>query len=142
MSRVFRVDVEKRLHLFLECQEVLKPMVELRDESGVLVAEFWDCLRLDPKPVNDLRMRYSQMSAKTGLKDLIIDMNGIDFAGSAALSGFLSLSRAIKQMGGRMIFCNVDRNVLEVFQVSKLESMFLFSQDINSARQELGLEVA
>jgi anti-anti-sigma factor len=121
---------------------VLKPMVELRDESGVLVAEFWDCLRLDPKPVNDLRMRYSQMTAKTGLKDLIIDMNGIDFAGSAALSGFLSLSRAIKQMGGRMIFCNVDRNVLEVFQVSKLESMFLFSQDINSARQELGLEVA
>ena len=87
-------------------------------------------------------MRYSQMTAKTGLKDLIIDMNGIDFAGSAALSGFLSLSRAIKQMGGRMIFCNVDRNVLEVFQVSKLESMFLFSQDINSARQELGLEVA
>ncbi|MFM1803009.1 MAG: hypothetical protein RJA81_2361 [Planctomycetota bacterium] len=121
---------------------MLKPSVELREESGVLVAEFWDCLRLDPKPVNDLRMRYSQMSAKTGLKDLIIDMNGIDFAGSAALSGFLALGRAMKQMGGRLVFCSVDRNVFEVFQVSKLDSMFLFAEDKDSARQELGLEVA
>ena len=120
---------------------MLKPTVELREDAGVLVAEFWDCLRLDPKPVNDLRLRYSMMSARTGLKDLIIDMNGVDFAGSAALSGFLSLSRAIKPMGGRIVFCNVERNVQEVFQVSKLEQMFHFAGDISSARLELGLEV-
>ena len=96
---------------------MLKPSVELRSENGVLVAEFWDCLRLDPKPVNELLMRFSQMSAKTGIKDLIIDLNGVEFAGSSALSGFLSLSRAIKQMTGRMIFCNVDPNVSEIFHL-------------------------
>jgi len=126
----------------LEQAAVLKPSVELREESGVLVAEFWDCLRLDPKPVADLRVQFSQFSAKTGLKDLIIDLSGIDFAGSAALSGFLSLSRAIKQMGGRMMFCNVDRNVAEIFQVSKLGPMFQFSEDKASARADLGLEAA
>lgn len=126
----------------LENVAVLKPSVELREEPGVLVAEFWDCLRLDPKPVADLRVRYSQLSAKTGLKDLIIDLSGIDFAGSAALSGFLSLGRAIKQMGGRMVFCNVDLNVAEIFQVSKLGGMFQFSEDKASARADLGLEAA
>src|SRR5687768_8525955 len=30
---------------------MLKPTVEVRIEGGVLVAEFWDCLRLDPTPV-------------------------------------------------------------------------------------------
>ncbi|MBI1324461.1 STAS domain-containing protein [bacterium] len=121
---------------------VLKPSVELREESGVLVAEFWDCLRLDPKPVGDLRVQYSQMSAKTGIKNLIVDLSGIDFAGSAALSGFLALGRAIKQMGGRMVFCNVDRNVAEIFHVSKLGGMFQFSEDKDSARADLGLEAA
>ncbi len=117
---------------------MLKPTVELREDAGVLIAEFWDCLRLDPKPVNDLRLKYSMMSAKTGLKDLIIDMNGVDFAGSASLSGFLTLSRAIKPMGGRIVFCNVERNVAEVFQVSKLDGLFHFAEDITAARQELG----
>ena len=121
---------------------VLKPSVELREESGVLVAEFWDCLRLDPKPVGDLRVKYTQLSSKTGLKDLIIDLNGVDFAGSASLSGFIALSRAVKPGGGRLIFCNVERNVLEVFQVSKLEAMFQFSQDKESARKDLGLAAA
>ena len=34
---------------------MLKPTVEVRNEGGVLVAEFWDCLRLDPAPVRDIR---------------------------------------------------------------------------------------
>lgn len=126
----------------MEIFAVLKPSVELREESGVLVAEFWDCLRLDPKPVGDLRVQYSQMSAKTGIKNLIVDLSGIDFAGSAALSGFLALGRAIKQMGGRMVFCNVDRNVAEIFQVSKLGGMFQFSEDKSTARADLGIEAA
>jgi len=121
---------------------VLKPSVELREEPGVLVAEFWDCLRMDPKPVVDLRIQYSQVSASSGLKNLIIDLNGVEFSGSASLSGFLALSRTVKQNGGRMVFCNVDINVKEVFQVSKLDAMFVFSEDKDSARKILGLEAA
>ena len=121
---------------------MLKPSVELREEPGVLVAEFWDCLRMDPKPVVDLRLQYIQLSAKTGLKDLIVDMNGVEFSGSASLSGFLALSRNVKQAGGRMIFCNVDINVREVFQVSKLEAMFTFTENKTTARNYLGLDAA
>ncbi len=121
---------------------MLKPSVELREEPGVLVAEFWDCLRMDPKPVVDLRIQYSQVSASSGLKNLIIDLNGVEFSGSASLSGFLALSRTVKQTGGRMVFCNVDINVKEVFQVSKLDAMFVFSEDKDSARKILGLEAA
>ncbi|RLS24739.1 MAG: anti-sigma factor antagonist [Planctomycetota bacterium] len=125
-----------------ETEDVLKPSVELREEPGVLVAEFWDCLRMDPKPVVDLRIQYSQVSASSGLKNLIIDLNGVEFSGSASLSGFLALSRIVKQTGGRMVFCNVDINVKEVFQVSKLDAMFVFSEDKDSARKILGLEAA
>jgi anti-anti-sigma factor len=125
-----------------EIKDVLKPSVELREEPGVLVAEFWDCLRMDPKPVVDLRIQYSQVSASSGLKNLIIDLNGVEFSGSASLSGFLALSRIVKQTGGRMVFCNVDINVKEVFQVSKLDAMFVFSEDKDSARKILGLEAA
>jgi anti-anti-sigma factor len=108
---------------------MLKPMVEVKNEGGVLVAEFWDCLRLDPNPVRDLRQHYEAHVRSKGKPDLVVDMNGVVFAGSAALGGFLALNRLARQQGGRVVFCNVDENVHEVFRISKLTPMFLFVED-------------
>jgi len=108
---------------------MLKPMVEVRDDGGVLVAEFWDCLRLDPAPVRDLRQHF-EAHVRAGRKpDLVVDMNGVGFAGSASLGGFLALLRQARHHGGRMVFCSVDQNVHEVFRISKLAPMFTFVAD-------------
>jgi anti-anti-sigma factor len=108
---------------------MLKPMVEVKDEGGILVAEFWDCLRLDPNPVRDLRQHYETHVRSKGKPDLVVDLNGVVFAGSAALGGFLALNRLARQHGGRVVFCNVDENVHEVFRISKLTPMFVFVED-------------
>ena len=108
---------------------MLKPMVEVRNENGTLVAEFWDCLRLDPAPVRDLRAHLEAHLKAHGHPDLVVDLNGVTFAGSAALGGFIVLHRLTSPKGGRVVFCNVDENVLEVFRVSKLLPLFLFARD-------------
>ena len=108
---------------------MLKPTVEVRNEGGVLVAEFWDCLRLDPNPVRDLRQHYETHVRSKGKPDLVVDLNGVMFAGSAALGGFLALNRVARQQGGRLVFCKVDENVHEVFRISKLTPMFIFVED-------------
>jgi anti-anti-sigma factor len=108
---------------------MLKPTVEVRNEGGVLVAEFWDCLRLDPAPVRDLRQHYENHIRSRGKPDLVVDLNGVMFAGSAALGGFLALQRLARQHGGRVVFCEVDENVHEVFRISKLTPLFAFVDD-------------
>ncbi len=117
---------------------MLKPTVEVRNEGGVLVAEFWDCLRLDPNPVRDLRQHYEAHLRTKGKPDLVVDMNGVVFAGSAALGGFLALQRLARQHDGRVIFCNVDENVFEVFRISKLSPMFTFAEDRAAALAVVG----
>ena len=108
---------------------MLKPMVEVRNEEGALVAEFWDCLRLDPAPVRDLRQHFEAHIRAGHKPDLVVDLNGVSYAGSAALGGFIVLHRISSQNGGRVVFCNVDDNVLEVFRVSKLLPLFAFRKD-------------
>jgi anti-anti-sigma factor len=93
------------------------------------VAEFWDCLRLDPNPVRDLRQHYEAHIRAKGKADLVVDLNGVVFAGSAALGGFLGLNRLARQQGGRVVFCNVEEDVHEVFRISKLTPMFIFVED-------------
>jgi anti-anti-sigma factor len=114
---------------------MLKPKVEVRLEDGILVAEFWDCLRLDPAPVMDLRNKYEAHLRTRGRPELVIDLNGVSYAGSASLGHFVSLNRVARGQGGRLIFCNVDESVLEVFRISKLAPLFFFAPDKPAALQ-------
>lgn len=108
---------------------MLKPSVEVSEEDGVLRAEFWDCLRLDPAPVQELRKAFEAHRRRGGGPNLVVDLLGVGFAGSSALGGFL----ALRKLGARVIFCNVEPTVLEVFRVSKLMPLFSFEPDRDAA---------
>jgi anti-anti-sigma factor len=108
---------------------MLKPTVQVHNVDGILVAEFWDCYRLDPNPVKELRSRYETHLREQGRPVVVIDLLGVGFAGSAALGNFVALHRLARQNGGQLIFCNVDPTVFEVFRVSKLDPLFSFTAD-------------
>jgi anti-anti-sigma factor len=108
---------------------MLKPSVQIHNQDGILVAEFWDCWRLDPAPVQELRSRYEAHIRDKGRPEVVIDLSGVGFAGSAALGNFVALHRSARQNGGRLIFCNVEPTVQEVFRASKLEPLFEFVTD-------------
>ena len=113
---------------------MLKPSIETHNVDGILVAEFWESLRLDPAPVQDLRGHYEAHLKNHGTADVVIDLSGVGFAGSAALGNFVALQRLVRAKGGRIVFCNVDPTVSEVFRASKLDSLFEFAADRADAR--------
>jgi anti-anti-sigma factor len=108
---------------------MLKPALETHNVDGILVAEFWDCLRLDPVPVQDLRAAYEKHVKNGGRPEVAVDLSGVGFAGSAALGNFVALHRAARQRGGRLVLCNVDPTVREVLRASKLDVFFEFAGD-------------
>ncbi|MFO0909434.1 MAG: STAS domain-containing protein [Isosphaeraceae bacterium] len=112
---------------------MLKPSVQIHNIDGVLVAEFWDCLRLDPAPVQALRGLYEDHLRRGGRPELVVDLLGVGFAGSAALGHFVALQRVARPKNGRLIFCNIDPTVYEVFRATKLESLFTFVSDREAA---------
>ncbi len=116
---------------------MLKPSVQVHDHEGILIAEFWDCWRLDPAPVQDLRSRYDAHRRKKGRPELVIDLAGVGFAGSASLGIFVALHREARQNGGRLIFCNVEPTVAEVFRASKLAPLFEFVADRAAALESI-----
>jgi len=116
---------------------MLKPSVQIHNEDGLLIAEFWDCWRLDPAPVQELRARYEAHIRSKGKPEVVIDLSGVGFAGSAALGNFVALHRLARQNGGRLIFCNVEPTVSEVFRASKLEPLFEFVADRAAALESI-----
>jgi anti-anti-sigma factor len=109
---------------------MLKPTLQVRMLDGMLMAEFWDCLRLDPEPVKALRAAFDAHIRQGGRPIVLVDLSGVDFAGSTALSGFVGLRKA----GARLIFYNVDPTVREVFRVSNLDALFGFAANLETAQ--------
>jgi anti-anti-sigma factor len=116
---------------------MLKPSLETRNVDGILVAEFWECFRLDFAPAQELRTRFESHLKAGGRPEVVIDLSGVGFAGSAALGNFVALQRAARQNGGRLVICNVDPTVSEVFRASKLDSLFEFTADRAAALQAI-----
>ena len=108
---------------------MLKPSLETHNVDGILVAEFWDCFRLDPAPVQDLRAAYEAHLKNRGRADVVVDLSGVGFAGSAALGNFVAIHRQTKQHRGHLVLCNVDPTVREVLRASKLDALFEFADD-------------
>jgi anti-anti-sigma factor len=113
---------------------MLHPSAQVRDQNGVLVAEFWDCLRLDPAPVGELRGQYEAILPRVRRADLVVDFLGVDYAGSAALGGMVRLQKLCRQHGGRLVLCNLGPMVFEVFRLSRLAPLFTFVADRPAAR--------
>ena len=112
---------------------MFKPSIRVKVRDGHLVGEFWDCYRLEPGPVQDLRNHYEKHVAAQGKPGLAVDLGGVGFAGSTALSGFV----AMRKNGIRVVFFNAEPVVREVFRVGGLESMFTFVNDEDAAIEAL-----
>jgi anti-anti-sigma factor len=108
---------------------MLKPSLETHNVDGILVAEFWECFRLDPAPVQELRASYEAHLKNGGRPEVVIDLSGVGFAGSSALGNFVALHRIARQKGGKLVLCNLDPTVREVLRASKLDSLFEFAGD-------------
>lgn len=53
-----------------------------------------------------------------GINELRMDMENIEYVSSAGLRVLLAASKKMKAMGGNMIVCHVNAEVMEVFEIT------------------------
>ena len=58
--------------------------------------------------------------------DLVIDMKDVDYISSAGLRVFLNTFIALNNKNGTMKLKNVDKNVMEVFEITGFTGLYTF----------------
>ncbi|HAP02299.1 MAG TPA: anti-anti-sigma factor [Bacteroidetes bacterium] len=95
----FSIDKQEKYSLFKLEEEKLNSMIAptLKSEMIVLNAE--------------------------GVKNIIFDMSSIRFVDSSGLSSILIANRLCKGVGGSLVLCKVNDNVLKLIKISQLDSI-------------------
>jgi anti-sigma B factor antagonist len=70
-----------------------------------------------------------------GKKLVVFDVSGVDHIDSTGIGRFISALNKIMQAGGRLRMANASKIVREGFRVTRLDTVFEFCDDVDTACQ-------
>lgn len=68
-----------------------------------------------------------------GTNSMVIDFLRIQFISSAGLRVLLLAAKKVKPYGGKILLCNMSKDVREVFDISGFSSIFQIHENISDA---------
>ncbi|MCI0639933.1 MAG: STAS domain-containing protein [Gemmataceae bacterium] len=96
--------------------------IACKPQHAVLVVELTDVQVPGGDAVEDLRQELLEAVGRFPQKKWVLDFSNISFFTSAGLRPLLSLHRQLTSKNGRVVFCNVKKELLDIFLVTRLVS--------------------
>ena len=89
--------------------------------------------RLDSNTSQGLEEKIFQ-AIDDGSKSIIIDFKNIDYISSAGLSVLLKATKALKREDGKIMLCDMQNYVKEVFEITGIDSFLPIVDSMDDAR--------
>ena len=106
--------------------------LEVEDIGDVTVVSFTDRKILDEQNIQVIGEQLFGLVDESGRKRLLLNFGNVEYMSSAALGKLITLNKKVQAAGGRLILCNIDPQIREVFEITKLDKLF----DIRNEEQE------
>ena len=110
--------------------------LEVEDVGGVTVATFTDRKILDEQNIQVMGDQLFRLVDERGRKDLVLNFANVEFMSSAALGKLMTLRKKVQEAGGKLVLCNIDPRIYEVFTITKLDKLLTICGDEQEALQK------
>ena len=103
--------------------------IDVSKLGDVTIVKFLDKKILDEAGILELGAELFGLVEQENRKSLLLNFTGVEFLSSAALGKLITLDRMVKSQKGRMKMSNIRPEILEVFQITKLNKIFDIRKD-------------
>ena len=107
--------------------------IDVSKVGDVTVVKFVDKKILDEAGILELGAELFGLVEQDNRKSLLLNFVGVEFLSSAALGKLITLDRKVKSNKGRLKMSNIRPEILEVFQITKLNKIFDIRKDESEA---------
>ncbi len=102
-------------------------------EGNYTIIRFRDADILDQVNIHEMgKEMYAVVEASPGVR-LIVDFDGVQYLSSSALGKLISLKRKIEETSGTLKMCRIKPEIMEVFRITRLDTIFDIYPDLDSA---------
>ena len=98
--------------------------IDVSKVGDVTVVKFLDKKILDEAGILELGAELFSLVEQDNRKSVLLNFAGVEFLSSAALGKLITLDRKVKTHKGRLKMSNIRPEILEVFQITKLNKVF------------------
>ena len=109
--------------------------LEVEDIGDVTVVNFTDKKILDEQNIQVIGEQLFSLVDELGRRKVLLNFGNVEFLSSAALGKLITLNRKLQSAGGKLILCNIDPQIYEVFEITKLDRFFNIQKEEQSALQ-------
>jgi anti-sigma B factor antagonist len=99
------------------------PALEIKRQGGDITARI-DQKVLDESAVQGIRDSLLALAADETDGVLTLNLKAVDYLGSAMLETLINMYRKLKAKGSQLVLSNLQPQVYEVFEVTKLHELF------------------
>jgi anti-sigma B factor antagonist len=98
--------------------------IDVSKVGDVSIVKFRDKKILDEASIQELGAELFALVEQQNRKAVLLNFDGVEFLSSAALGKLITFDRKVKAAKGRLKLSNIRPEILEVFQVTKLNRVF------------------
>jgi anti-sigma B factor antagonist len=109
--------------------------LEVEQIGDVTVVNFIDRKILDEQNIQIIGEQLFSLVDEEGCRKLLLNFGNVEFLSSAALGKLITLNKKIQAAKGRLILCNIDPQIHEVFEITKLDKFFNIQKEEQTALQ-------
>lgn len=109
--------------------------LEVEDIGDVTVVNFVDKKILDEQNIQIIGEQLFSLVDEMQRRKLLLNFSNVEYLSSAALGKFITLNKKVNAASGKLILCNIDQQIYEVFEITKLNRLFNIQKDEQTALQ-------
>ncbi len=109
--------------------------LEVEDIGDVTVVNFVDRRILDEQNIQIIGEQLFSLVDEVGRRKILLNFGNVEFLSSAALGKLIALHKKLQAVGGRLILCNIDPEIYEVFEITRLDKFFNIQKEEQAALQ-------
>jgi len=109
--------------------------LEVEDIGDVTVVSFTDKKILDEQNIQIIGEQLFSLVDELGRRKLLLNFGNVEYLSSAALGKFITLNKKVNAAGGKLVLCNIDPTIYEVFEITRLNRLFNIQKEEQAALQ-------
>jgi anti-sigma B factor antagonist len=109
--------------------------LEVEDIGDVTVVNFVDRKILDEQNIQIIGEQLFSLVEEVGRRKILLNFSNVEYMSSAALAKLITLNKKLQSVNGRLVLCNVDPQIYEVFEITKLNKLFDIQAEEQAALQ-------
>src|ERR1043166_8909228 len=103
--------------------------LEVEDIGDVTVVNFTDRKILDEQNIQIIGEQLFSLVDELGRRKLLLNFGNVEYLSSAALGKLITLNKKLQSAGGKLVLCNIDPQIYEVFEITKLNKLLVIKKD-------------